>query len=146
MTLFNRSNNVELAGTDQMDIRYREKQADPQLSANDPLMQQILQQKQNVTKPAFVPLQVSRKAVKSVKEKDTTPPVDEAKFVIGGATEKLETANEGEVKKETTPRPSVSKESTPQRSLGKVLQRKIVEYVMCFLFFCLFVFLLFIFK
>ena len=137
---------MELAGTDQMDIRYREKQADPQLSANDPLMQQILQQKQNVTKPAFVPLQVSRKAVKSVKEKDTTPPVDEAKFVIGGATEKLETANEGEVKKETTPRPSVSKESTPQRSLGKVLQRKIVEYVMCFLFFCLFFFCVFLSK
>jgi len=118
--LKNRSNNMELAGTDQMDIRYREKQADPKLPANDPLMQQIQQQKQNVTTPAFVPLQVSRKAVKSVKEKDNTPPVEEAKFVIGGngVTDKVETVKD-EVKMETTPRPSVSKESTPQRSLGR---------------------------
>merc|ERR1719348_1724560 len=94
-----------------MDIRYRDKQADPQLSASDPIMKEMDQkQKQKVSKPAFVPLQVSRKAVKPVEKKAEVKDIPEVAAVKSEASEKVVTPS---------PRSSASKESTPQRSLAK---------------------------
>ena len=104
-----RTDNRQLAGTDQMDIRYRDKQPDPKLSASDPLMKEI-EQKQKVSKPAFVPLQVSRKAVKPVEKKAEVKDIPEVAAVKSEASEKVVTPS---------PRSSASKESTPQRSLAK---------------------------
>ena len=104
-----RSDNRQLAGTDQMDIRYRDKQPDPKLLATDPLMKEI-EQKQKVSKPAFVPLQVSRKAVKPVEKKAEVKDIPEVAAVKSEASEKVVTPS---------PRSSASKENTPQRSLAK---------------------------
>ena len=104
-----KSDNRELAGTDQMDIRYRDKQPDPKLSSSDPMMKEIDQKQQKVSKPAFVPLQVSRKAVKPV-EKKVEEVKPEVAAVKSDAPEKVVTPS---------PRSSASKENTPQRSLSK---------------------------
>ena len=92
-----------------MDIRYRDKQPDPKLSSSDPMMKEIDQKQQKVSKPAFVPLQVSRKAVKPVEKKveEVKPEVAAVKSEV---PEKVVTPS---------PRSSVSKENTPQRSLSK---------------------------
>ena len=100
-----KSDNRELAGTEQMDIRYRDKQPDPKLAASDPIMKEI-----KVSKPAFVPLQVSRKAVKPVEKKAEVKDIPEVTAVKSEASEKVEVT--------PSPRSSASKENTPQRSLA----------------------------
>jgi len=97
-----KGNNQVRAGTDQMDIRYR-----------------VKEQVKTTAKPAFVPLQVSRKAVKS-KEKE-----------VEGLTEddmvpKLEEVEGMVVKGDPTTgaKGVTTKDSTPQRGQGRGARRK----------------------
>merc|ERR1711963_129178 len=85
------------------------KQPDPKLSSSDPMMKEIDQKQQKVSKHAFVPLQVSRKAVKPV-EKKVEEVKPEVAAVKNEVPEKVVTPS---------PRSSASKENTPQRSLSK---------------------------
>jgi len=98
-----KGNNQAKAGTDQMDIRYRNKGEE---------------QKQASVQPTFVPLQVSRKAAKS-KEKEM-----EEELVMP----KLEEVK-GEVVKSSVKTPGggkgvTSKEGTPQRGQGRGAGRR----------------------
>merc|ERR1719186_1954908 len=101
-----KGNNQERAGTDQMDIRFRNKEGQQQ-------------QQQATVKPAFVPLQVSRKAAKSkekevdgVAEEEVLPMLEEVQRegIKGGAA----LGGKG----------AASKESTPQRGQGRGARRK----------------------
>ena len=95
-------NNWELMGTDQMDIRYRDNKKQAQ--------------------PAFVPLQVSRKAAKAKERSQEKKEENEEKF-----QPQVEEVQASVVKKEETPSRAASegkerresKESTPQRSGGR---------------------------
>eukprot|EP00092_Neocalanus_flemingeri_P006262 GFUD01006736.1.p1 GENE.GFUD01006736.1~~GFUD01006736.1.p1 ORF type:complete len:1636 (+),score=540.21 GFUD01006736.1:158-5065(+) len=99
-----KGNNQVKAGTDQMDIRFRNNGEKPQ---------QQQQQPPPTGKPAFVPLQVSRKAVKSkekvegVPEEEMVPRLEE----VQGEVVKAGAATEG--------KGVASKESTPQKGQGR---------------------------
>ena len=106
-------NNAGLAGTEQMDIRYRDKKPDPRI-AQDQVQDDRKQQQQNMNKPAFVPTQVIRKSVKQPSkekshEREDAPQLPDLERVEAAVIKKEETAS---------PR-SVSKESTPQRTGGR---------------------------
>ena len=107
--------NVGLAGTEQMDIRYRDKKPDPRIP-QDQVQDDRKQQQQNMNKqPAFVPTQVIRKSVKQPskeksKERDEAPQLPDLERVEAAVIKKEETAS---------PRSSASKESTPQRTGGR---------------------------
>ena len=109
-----REQNLHLAGSGQMDIRYRDKPADPQLPPGDPRL------KPGVTKPAFVPLQVSKRAVKPVRSEERR---EEEQLEQDAVLPDLERVPGTAVtKKEVTvtpsPRSSASKESTPGPGRG----------------------------
>ena len=96
-------NNVGLAGTEQMDIRYRDKKPDPRIPGEQ------VQDDRKMNKPAFVPTQVIKKSVKQPskeksKERDDAPQLPDLERVEGTVIKKEQTAS---------PRSSVSKESTP---------------------------------
>ena len=99
-----KGNNQARAGTEQMDIRYRNTGENQK------------QQQQSTVKPAFVPLHVARKAAKS-KEKEM-----EDEMVMP----KLEEV-QGEVMKGSKAgggKGVTSKESTPQRGQGEIPQKQ----------------------
>ena len=105
-------NNLGLAGTEQMDIRYRDKKPDPRIP-QDQIQDDRKQHQQN--KPAFVPLQVSRQAVKQPskersKERDDAPQLPDLERVEATVVKKDVSAS---------PRSSVSRENTPQRPGGR---------------------------
>jgi len=92
-----------MAGTDQMDIRYRNKEGEQRQSSN--------------VKPAFVPLQVSRKAAKSkekeMEEESFMPKLEEVK---GEPVKANKSAGGG--------KGVASKEGTPQRGQGRGANRR----------------------
>jgi len=100
-----KGNNQGRAGTDQMDIRFRNKEGQ--------------QQQQATVKPAFVPLQVSRKAAKS-KEKEVDGVAEEEVLPM------LEEVQREGIKGGAAPggKGAASKESTPQRGQGRGARRK----------------------
>ena len=103
-----KNHRYDLSGTDQMDIRYRDKNESKQ---------------QTRVKPAFVPLQVRRQAVKSSKEIETKKDVSSTVVEAASAVTKEDSSNESVKSREV--RQSHSKESTPQRNVksGKNQQK-----------------------
>jgi len=98
-----RGQSQAMAGTDQMDIRYRNKEGEQRQSSN--------------VKPAFVPLQVSRKAAKSkekeMEEESFMPKLEEVK---GEPVKANKSAGGG--------KGVASKEGTPQRGQGRGANRR----------------------
>ena len=98
-----KNHRYDLSGTDQMDIRYRDKNESKQ---------------QTTVKPAFVPLQVRRQAVKSSKEIETKKDASSTVVEAASAVTKEDSSNESVKSSEV--RQSHSKESTPQRNVKSV--------------------------
>ena len=98
-----KGNNQARAGTDQMDIRYRNKEGEHKQASN--------------VKPAFVPLQVSRKAAKSkekeIEEELLMPKLEEVKGEVVKAS-----------KRDGGGKGVASKEGTPQRGVGRGASRR----------------------
>ena len=85
-----KGNNQVKAGTDQMDIRFRNKEKQNQMQAV-------------IGKPAFVPLQVSRKAVKSKeKEMEEEPVMPKLEEVQGEVVKGKKAGGKGLASKEST--------------------------------------------